>query len=121
MIQLLIGFAAWVGHAALWLVVLNVLYSRPYHKRVLKIIQLIDGLIVFSFPFVLLALWQMGGIDTVVVRAYLALCLAITFLAIPVFTAWRLIRPRAPQLTERRGEVVDFARELGRKPAGDFK
>src|SRR5205823_192382 len=80
-----------------------------------------DGVIVFSFPLVLLALWQMGGIDTLAVRSYLALCLAITFLAIPVFTAWRLIRPAAPQLVQRRSDVVDYARELGRKPAGDFK
>src|SRR5262245_54434999 len=121
MIQLLIGFAAWVGHATLWLVVLNVLYSRPYHERLLKIAQLIDGVIVFSFPVVLLAVWQVGGIDTIAVRAYLALCLAITFLAIPIITAWRLIRPTPGQLVQHRSEVVDYARELGRKPAGDFK
>src|SRR5262249_20698268 len=87
----------------------------------LKIAQLVDAVIVFGFPFALFALWQLGGLDLVAVRVYLALCLGIALIAIPVCTVWRLVRPTAPQLVEHRGEVVDFTRELGRKPSGDFK
>jgi predicted MPP superfamily phosphohydrolase len=120
-VDLMLAFAAWVGHAAIWLVALNVLYSRPYNKRLLKIAQLIDGLIVFSFPPVLLALWRFGATDNAVVKGYLALCLGMSLLAIPVATIARFVRRAAPQLVQRRGEVIDFAREIGRKPAGDFK
>jgi predicted MPP superfamily phosphohydrolase len=55
------------------------------------------------------------------VKGYLALCLGMTMLAIPIVTIARLTRRAAPQLFLRRAEVVDFARKLGRKPAGDFK
>jgi predicted MPP superfamily phosphohydrolase len=79
---------------------------------------LLDAIVVFGFPFGLAALW---GSENAVVRAYLALCLGMTVVAIPVFTVWRLIRPAAPQLIARRSDIVDYAREFGRKPAGDFK
>lgn len=121
MLPLLLGFAAWVGHAALFLVALNVLYSQPYHKRLLKAARLIDGIIVFSFPFVFLALWELGALNNAVAKGYLALCLGVTILAIPIFTLARLLRRAPPQLVAQRSEVVDFAREFGRKPAGDFK
>src|ERR1051325_5398473 len=120
-VNLTLAFGAWVGHAAIWLVALNVLYSRPYHKRLLKIAQLVDGLLVFSFPLVLLTLWHFSAIDNAIVKGYLVLCLGLTLLAVPIVTMARLVRRAAPQLFQRRGDVVDFARELGRTPAGDFK
>ena len=121
--------AGWIGHAALWLVALNVLYSRRIHRTVLKVARVVDGVVVFSVPLVLTALLFGKVIDPglgrhqapLALEIYLAACDAICVLVIPAVTAARHLRPSAPHLVSRRGEIVDFAHSLGRKPAGDSK
>ncbi|MFL5340046.1 MAG: metallophosphoesterase [Gemmataceae bacterium] len=122
----LLFFAAWVGHAALWLVALNVLYSRPIHKTVLKLARLAVAVITFGFP---IALWAAAGFDLLAVgqtppravQLYLGLCFFTAFCAIPFVTVKRLMRPDPPQLVGRKSAIFDTARFFGAKPAGDGK
>lgn len=127
MIGYALFFAAWVGHSALWLVGLNILYSQPLDRTFLKLVRLAVGVIVFGFPFFL---WAVAGLDllavslgnlssgSLVLQLYLAQCFFITFWAIPMATLVRLLRRRPPQLAAKQSEVVDVARDLGRKPVG---
>jgi uncharacterized protein len=126
----LLFFAVWVGHSALWLVALNVIYSRPFHRRTLKLAQLAVAALVFGFP---LAVWATIGLDFAPLRArvvsfpwlplqvYFALCLAMSCWVIPIATVIRLLRPIPVQLVSRLNEVMDTARELGERPTGDGK
>jgi uncharacterized protein len=122
-------WAAWVGHAAIWLVGLNILYSRPIHRDILSQVRPVVGIIVFGFPVVVLAAlyWRVIELETehyhvpVAAAAYLAICLVMTLIVIPLFTAIRLLRPTPPQLIEQNDELIDVAKSLGRKPHGDGK
>ena len=121
-------FAAWVGHAALWLVGLNILYSQPFHRSYLKAARLLVAVVVFGFPF---ALWAIVGFDLLAIivtdpsppfmllQLYLGLCFFISFWAIPVMTLFRLVRQTPRQLISRRRHIVDVSAQLGGKPAGD--
>ena len=120
----------WIGHSALWLVALNVAYSRPLHRNILKPMRLAVGVIVFGFPFFI---WALVGLDFATLRGtnlgpawfalkiYLAICLAMAIAVIPLFTIIRLLRQMPAQLASRRSEVIDTVREIGEKPAGDGK
>src|SRR5258707_5935141 len=111
-------FAAWVGHSALWLVGLNVLYSQPLNRTFLRIARLVVAILVFGFPFVL---WAVVGLDLLAVnvngpppglwavQVYLGLCFYISFWAIPVMTLFRLLRPTPRQLRGRKRRIVDVA------------
>ncbi|HEV3145812.1 MAG TPA: metallophosphoesterase, partial [Gemmataceae bacterium] len=123
-------FAAWVGHSAWWLVGLNMLYSRPLPRWILKSARLSVGVLVFIFPFIL---WWLEGfrlagfppeewsVGSGTIGIYLALCWAMALLAIPTFTIVRHLRWQPPQLQARMSRVVDVARNLGYKPAGNGK
>src|SRR5262245_51928613 len=126
----LLFFVVWVGHSALWLVALNIIYSRPFHRRTLKFAQTAVAVIVFGFPF---AVWATIGLDFAPLRTkgpppewlplelYFALCLAMSCSAIPIVTVVRVLRPTPLQMVSRRSEVFDVVRELGEKPIGDGK
>ncbi len=121
-------FAAWVGHSALWLVGLNILYSQPLNRTLLRIARLVVAVVVFGFPF---ALWAAVGLDLLAINVnglppgfwpiqiYLGLCFYIAFWAIPVMTLFRLLRQTPRQLAGRKQRIVDVAAQLGAKPAGD--
>jgi hypothetical protein len=125
---MMLFLAAWVGHAAWLLVAINVLYSRPYPKTLLKLARLIDGVLVFAFPFALAAL---AGFDLGEVLAdprrhpllfgYLCICWTMFFVAIPVATLRRWLRRPPPHSIGHQSRVVDVAKALGHKPAGDGK
>jgi len=126
----LLFFAAWVGHSALWLVALNILYSRPFHKKTLKIARLAVAIIVFGFP---IALWAIAGLELAgltsrvaslgdgVLTGYLALCWTMSLVIIPLVTLLRNLAPTPAQLRLRRSRVIDIAKILGAKPIGDGK
>lgn len=127
MIGYVLFFAAWVGHSALWLVGLNVLYSRPLNGTFLKLARLAVGVIVFGFPAFLWAVagWNLlarslgnAGPGYLLLQLYLAQCFFMTFWAIPMVTLLRHLRRTPPQVAARTSEVLDVARELGHKPAG---
>jgi predicted MPP superfamily phosphohydrolase len=114
----------------LWLVGLNIAYSRPLHRAILKPMRLAVGVIVFGFPLFILAI---VGLDLSLSRdkgphpawlaleIYLIICLAMCCGMIPLFTIIRLLRREPPQMVSRRSQVVDTMRELGEKPVGDGK
>lgn len=124
----LLFFLVWVGHSAIWLVALNVLYSRPYPRQIFRLARWAVGVIVFGFP---LLVWATVGLDFGPLRTkgpdsiwlslevYLALCLGMSCWCIPLVTLIRLLRPSPPALVSRRSEIVDVARELNEKPVGD--
>jgi predicted MPP superfamily phosphohydrolase len=123
-------FAAWVGHSAWWLVGLNILYSQPMPRWVLKSARLGVGVLVLIFPLVL---WWLEGLSladfppeewtagTAVIGIYLGICWAMSFAAIPAMTLARQLRWRPPQLQSRDSRILNVARNLGYKPAGDGK
>jgi uncharacterized protein len=123
-------FAAWVGHSAFFLVGLNVLYSRPLPRPLLKTARFLDAVFVFGFPF---ALWAIAGPSLagltstvrspadVVLTLYLAACWAMSLGAIPLATLLRQLRSTPKQQRARRGRVLDVAKLLGARPAGDGK
>jgi predicted MPP superfamily phosphohydrolase len=123
-------FAAWVGHSAWWLVGLNMLYSRPLPRLVLKWSRLSVGVIVLVFPFIL---WALEGLtlanfpsdewslSTALVETYLGLCWAMSLVLIPAMTISRHLRWQAPQLQKRSSKILDVSRVLGNKPSGTGK
>src|SRR5689334_9068521 len=119
-------FAAWVGHSAWWLVGLNILYSRPMPRWLLKSARLSVGVLVLIFPFLL---WWLEGLrladfppeewtpGSAAIGIYLGLCWAMSFVGIPTVTLARQLRWRPPQLQSRSSRVVNVALGLGYKPA----
>ncbi len=115
------GLVAWVGHATIWLVLLNLLYSQPIHKRWLRTLRLIDAVIVFSFPGVWLGGVWSDGLNLPIIRAYLWVCWGVACLAIPTATLLRLTRRTPREQIRRTSQIVDYAKELGYRPVGSWK
>lgn len=119
--NLLLAFFAWVGHATIWLVCLNFLYSQPIHRRLLRLLKAADAVVVFSFPLLLLLLARVDAIGHPAIRTYLVACWVVTFVAIPSATALRLCRRPPKALLQKKSVVVDYAKELGYRPIGQWK
>jgi predicted MPP superfamily phosphohydrolase len=119
--DLLLAFLAWVGHATIWLVVLNFLYSQAIHRKLLRTARLVDAALVFSFPPLLAVLSATKTIHTPLVLAYLLLCLGITLVAIPIATLVRQLRRIPSALKRKHSIIVDYAKELGYPPIGQWK
>jgi uncharacterized protein len=112
-------FAAWVGHAAIWLVALNIVYSQPLPRWALKTLRAGVGLLVWSFPLV--AAVAYGSPLNGAVWAYLGACWAMTFVVIPLVTVRRHQRRLPAGIVTERSRLIDAAARLGRKPVGDGK
>src|SRR5205814_759310 len=123
--------AAWLGHAFLWTVLLNVVFSRPYHRRLLGAFRLFVAVVVLVVPPVLLLAYGAPPVswleETVRLRppgpfaAYVALCWLIGVVILPILTIRRKLRRPPPVVAERRGQVFDVAERLGEPPVGDGK
>jgi predicted MPP superfamily phosphohydrolase len=127
----LLWVGACVGHTALLMAGMNVLFSLPLPKRPLSITRKVQSLLVLSSPVLF---WFALGFDRgLEVHAYpdtlccpfmwawTLLCWFAAFGLLPAFTLWRLTRRRPAALVSNSSEVIDVARELGYKPAGDGK
>src|SRR5262245_49133218 len=126
----LLFFAAWVGHSAWWLVGLNIVYSRPMPRWLLKTARHGVGILVLIFPFIL---WWLEGlrlahfppedwsVGSAIIGIYLGLCWAMSLVAIPAMTIARQLRWQPPQLQARSSRILNIARNLGYQPAGDGK
>jgi uncharacterized protein len=121
----------WLGHACLWMWVMNVTYSRPLHRDFLKVFRLAMALLIWLGPpliglfvtFDLLGLLQSRwhGMGYAIVAVYAALCLYVAAVVLPLLTL-RLLLRRQPKVV--RGETThtfDLVKELGEKPLGDGK
>jgi predicted MPP superfamily phosphohydrolase len=124
--------AAWVGHACVWVSLLNNLYGRPVSKLVLKPLRLFTGFAILAFPL-LVASGACGaddrGIPTLVlcepwgwiVLGYAAVCSVIGGVVFPVITVSRLLRKPAAALVSERADTLDLWPEYGAKLHGDGK
>jgi len=126
----LIFLLFWLGHGYLLMLTLNVAYSQPIHRKVLKVMRLAWGLLLVAGPpafglfvgFDLLALRDQSveSISYFPAFAYSRICWA-AGLSFLIVTALRLLLPRPAAVREERTETVDVARELGHRPVGDGK
>jgi predicted MPP superfamily phosphohydrolase len=126
----LLFLLAWVGHGYLLMLSLNVAYSQPVQRKVLKAMRLTWGLLLVAGPpaFALLV-----GFDLMALRdqsiesgsyllpfVYTRVCwLAGT--AFLIVTGVRLLRRRPAVVLDERTETVDVAEGLGHRPVGDGK
>jgi len=123
-------FAAWVGHSAIWLVSLNIVYSQPLPRVILRGWRALVGGLVALFPIVL---WAIAGIDlpnfpplewtpsSAILGIYLGLCWFCSLVIIPIATLSRHLRMAPPQLVSIKSHIVDCVRDLHGAPAGDGK
>src|SRR5437899_1057857 len=108
---LLVFFLVWVGHSAIWLVCLNVVYSQPIDKRILGLVRLAVAILVFGFPlFVWFAVPRdFGPVESIApfvkflgLGMYFALCLVMSCWIIPLVTLRRQFRAVPVQLVSTR-------------------
>jgi predicted MPP superfamily phosphohydrolase len=121
---------AWIGHGYLLMLVLNVTYSYPIHRKFLKALRQVCGLLLVAGPptfgaligFDLLKLGRAflteGSWLVPVAYAWLCVLAGVAFFGV---TVKRLLRQRPAVVLDERTETVDVAKELGRRPVGDGK
>jgi uncharacterized protein len=128
--QLFLFLLAWVGHGYVLMLTLNVAYSQPWHRRLLKAMRQIAGLLLIVGPP--LFTWCLGadllglGRDAVETNqhllpaAYSWFCITAgtSFLLVTVL---RLRNGRPAVVLDEQTKTVDVAKELGRRPVGDGK
>jgi predicted MPP superfamily phosphohydrolase len=128
---LLLFLGAWVGHAALLVASLNWWYAQPLRRPVLHALKRLYVFLGAVFPVALwlaagldlAALWP-GGVDPgwrVALFAYLLLCWAVTFVALPALTVFRLVRGKPAVLLSNHTRMLNVADRLGYRPAGRTK
>ena len=109
---LLLGFGvAWVGHACLWVSLLNNFYGRALPKSLLKPWRLLTGAVILAFPLLL------PVHDHPAARLYLWPCLFLGGVVFPAITAARLLRPTPPSVVC--DTTLDLWRDYGSKLHGD--
>jgi hypothetical protein len=120
-----VAFAC-LGHLVLLIGSHNWLYGMPFSKRAGDVIHLVHALLVLALPLGLVVGWG-GALDGLLtwppscwihatVLAYLAGCVLVALLWLPLITVLRLLR-RGPR-GERRSEIIDLERQLGHRPKG---
>ena len=130
MLEILLFALALLGHAVLLMYFLNVIYSQPYHKRLLKIVRLVAALAIFGLPVVYACLVGFRVTPVLVdamsrgkqplLAIYLGIALVMAWLVLPLATIRRWLR-RVPDLVTSATTTIDIAKELGRPPIGDGK
>jgi uncharacterized protein len=121
--NVLVFAAAWVGHAFWLTVLLNVVYARPLHRKILRTDRMIIALIVFAFPAVVLWITRGSLIDHIIHQpdptgVYLAYCLFVGLGVLPIATIRKSFRRIPSQLLSQSHRIVDIAAELGFRPLG---
>jgi uncharacterized protein len=121
----------WLGHACLWMLALNVVYSQPLNRGFLKKYRLVVGLTIWFGPplFGLLLTWDMFALlraawETgayAVAATYVACCLFVSCVVLPIITIRRLLRRPPAAVLDERTETFDVAKQLGHRPVGDGK
>ncbi len=105
--------AAWVGHACIWVSILNYVYARPYPKAILKPWRHFTGLVILSFP--LLVYLDCGSLG----YSYLGVCLFFGAIVFPTITLIRLRRKPPAILLSETTQTLDLWKELGREAIGN--
>ena len=130
MVSILLFLLFWVGHGYLLMLSLNVAYSQPAHRKLLKVMRQLWGLFLVAGPpaFGLLVTFDLVTLTREAVESGSRLAAAVyTWVcwlaggAFMVVTLIRVLRPRPAVVLDERTETVDIARELGHRPVGDGK
>lgn len=130
-VAILLAAVAWFGHAFLMTVILNVTYSQPVRRPILKIARAFVGLLVFLFPVMLFwtfgrqlfGAWQNPQVlwDRPLILGYLIICWLTALVYLPLISIYRQMRglPSGFKLMSHR--VEDIAKRIGEKPVGNGK
>ena len=130
MAPLFLFLFAWIGHGYLLMLVLNVTYSYPFHRKFLKALRQVCGLLLIAGPpvfgaqigFDLLELGRASLADgswlAPVTYAWACVLAGVAFFVVSVA---RLLRSRPAVVLDEQTESVDVAKELGQRPVGDGK
>lgn len=123
----LIYLGACIGHAYLLVLGINFLYSfRAPHwllhnLRRFDLVVILGGPIWFAlllgFPFGRWADWSDGAIDRLGL-IYAVLCFVLATVVAPINQIRYWLRRYAPQVTQKKSEVVDIVKVLGFPPIG---
>ena len=124
----LLGLGACLGHAFLMTVSLNVLYSAPLPRSVLRITRKLDILVILAAPIIFfIALDPLHAAQLAVdgprslLTPYAAVCVFLGFVVAPISQLCYWLRKTAPQQTGVQAEIVDVAKVLGFPPKGSGK
>ena len=124
---------AWLGHACLWIALLNNLYGRPISKSFLKCWRHFTGVWILAFPAIMYLggtphfadgdfdwnSWNMLSFELSFVY-FLAMAL-VGGTILPFITLDRLLRPPPASMLATQTRTLDFWPELGAKLLGDGK
>ncbi len=105
---------AWVGHACLWISLLNHLYGRPISKRFLKSWRHFTGIWILAFPAILFFerdVWEL----------YFFAILVLGGVVFPFITVRRYFCLPPYSMLGAQTRTLDFWPELGAKLLGDGK
>ncbi|MFO0851873.1 MAG: metallophosphoesterase [Gemmataceae bacterium] len=127
----LAAVVCWIGHAYIWTGILNHLYGRPLPKWFLKPWRLFTGAVILSLPLIYhssrytvvpdIGLVPVGIWSTLILQAYLPLCLLYGGWVFPVVTVSRLLTPKPRAVVHHQAEEVDLWKQLGPAAIGDGK
>lgn len=114
---------AWVGHAFIWTVILNVVYSLAWPRKLLRCIRVVVGLAVigfpiFAYPHVIHPVFSNRWWNEQYAVGYLYLCITTAVAILPLLTLRRARRPVPKQVIEESSRVIDIAADLGFRPLG---
>ncbi len=104
---------AWVGHACIWVSLLNNLYGRALNKRVLKVWRLLSGLLILAFPLLIPVRLYLGA------QLYLGGCVLLGGVIFPIITLLRLLRPTPACVLTESTQTVNLWPILGQQVIGD--
>jgi predicted MPP superfamily phosphohydrolase len=106
-------FAAWVGHACLWVFLLNNLYGRALSKQLLKPWRLFTGVVILAFPLML------GAEGRLLAELYFWPCAVLGGIVFPLVTVARLLRKPPACVIAESTRTLDLWPDFGEKLRGD--
>lgn len=130
LVLLVLGFGfAWVGHACVWVALMNHLYGRPLPKKLLKVWRFATGGIILAFPWAVTAIPntdhfapdRFNGPLGRVLFAYAVVCVFFGAVVFPVITLRRALRTRPACVVRSHTRTLDLWSELGRTLIGNGK
>jgi uncharacterized protein len=126
-LSLVVFVGACLGHTALLVYFINRLYSLPLPRKFLSYSRRLDGLTalagygLFGWTFLLGQLTDFYPPWDEAVAGYALLCCLVGYAVLPLVLLERLLAKPPAALADNHTEILDVARELGYRPAGDGK
>jgi uncharacterized protein len=126
-LSLVVFLGACLGHTALLVYFINRLYSIPLPRKFLSNSRKLDGLTalagyaLFDWALVLGRLNDFYSPWDELVAGYAIVCCLVGYVFLPLVLLGRLLTPKPAALLGNHSQIVDIAKELGYRPAGDGK